>query len=231
MASTITNTTNATIASANSALSDAAQSIISGATNSSLDVNQLVKALVNAKIAGPGAILSAKQTTGNTTLSALGTLKSALASLQTALEPFKDGAALQRFTVTTSEKDKGLSAVAGKGAVASSFTVEVDHLATAHKLTSQKFDTGETLGEGGLDISMGGKSMHLTIAAGNKLTDVAAAINRAKDNPGVTASIISGSDGQHLVLTSNTTGAANPIEVTPGSGVDARLASSQMRQV
>ncbi|MEM5329494.1 flagellar filament capping protein FliD [Paraburkholderia sp. JHI2823] len=235
MASTITNTTNATnatIASANSALSDAAQSIISGATHSSLDVNQLVKALVNAKIAGPSAILVAKQNASNTTLSALGTLKSALASLQTTLEPFKDGAALQRFTVATSEKDKGLSAVAGKGAVASRFTVEVDHLATAHKLASDAFDTSETLGEGSLDISVGGSAMRLTLAAGsNTLTDVAAAINRAKDNPGVTASVINGSDGQHLVLTSNKTGVVNAIEVTPGSGVDARLGSAQMREV
>ncbi|MEM5316570.1 flagellar filament capping protein FliD [Paraburkholderia sp. JHI869] len=228
MASTITNTT----ASPNSALSDAAQSIISGATNSSLDVNQLVKALVNAKIAGPSAMLTAKQSASNTTLSAFGTLKSALASLQTALEPFKDGAALHRFTATTSEKDKGLSAVAGKNAVPGSFTIEVDHLATAHKLASENFDAGATLGEGSLDISMGGKSMHLTIAAGsNKLTDVVAAINRASDNPGVTASIITGSDGQHLVLSANKTGAANTIDVQAGAGVDTRLASSQMREV
>lgn len=229
MASTITSNTTA---STNSVLSDAAQSIISGATNSSLDVNQLVKALVNAKIAGPSATLTAKQTASNTTLSALGTLKSALASLQTALEPFKDGAALQRFTVTTSEKDKGLSAVADKTAVAGSFTVEVDHLATAHKVSSDNIDAGATLGAGTLDISMGGKSMHLTIATGsNKLTDVVAAINKAKDNPGVTASIVNGADGQHLVLTSNRTGEANQIEVTAGAGVDTRLASSQMREV
>jgi len=228
MASTISNTT----ASANSAISDAAQSIISGATNSPLDVNQLVKALVNAKIAGPSATLTAKQTASNTTLSALGTLKSALASLQTALEPFKDGGSLQRFTVTTSEKDKGLSAVAGKNAVASSYTIEVDHLATAQKLSTEGFDTGAKLGVGSLDIKMGGQSMHLTLAAGsNKLTDVVAAINRAKDNPGVTASIVNGADGQHLVLTSNKTGAANQIEVTAGTGVDARLDSSQMREV
>ncbi|HTR06162.1 MAG TPA: flagellar filament capping protein FliD [Paraburkholderia sp.] len=229
MASTITNTTTT---STNSVLSDAAQSIISGATNSTLDVNQVVKALVNAKIAGPSAALAAKQTASNTTLSALGTLKSALASLQTALVPFKDGAALNRFTVTTSEKDKGLSAVAGKNAVASSYAIEVDHLATAHKLSSGNLDTGATLGEGGLDITMGGKSMHLTLAAGsNKLSDVVAAINRAKDNPGVTASIVSGADGQHLVLTANKTGEANQIEVTTGTGVEARLASSQMREV
>jgi flagellar hook-associated protein 2 len=228
MAGTISNTT----ASAKSALSDAAQSIISGATNSSLDVNQLVKALVNAKIAGPSATLAARQTASNTTLSALGTLKSALASLQTALEPFKDGAALQRFTVTTSEKDKGLSAVAGKNAVASSYTIEVDHLATAQKLSTEGIETGATLGTGSLDIALGGKSMHLTLATGsNKLTDVVAAINRAKDNPGVTASIVNGADGQHLVLTSNKTGATNQIDVTAGAGVDARLGSSQMREV
>ncbi|CAG9243900.1 flagellar filament capping protein FliD [Paraburkholderia unamae] len=228
MASTITNTT----ASANSVLSDAAQSIISGATNSALDVNQLVKALVNAKMAGPSAALAARQTASNTTLSAFGTLKSSLASLQTALEPFKDGAALQRFTVTASEKDKGLSAVAGKSAVAGSYTVEVDHLATAHKLASDGFDTGATLGTGALDISMGGKSMHLTIAAGsNTLSDIAAAINRAADNPGVTASIVNGTDGQHLVLSSTKTGAANAIEVSADAGLDARLGSAQMREV
>lgn len=229
MASTITNTTTA---ATNSALADAAQSIISGATNSTMDVTALVKALVNAKIAGPTAALAAKQTASTTTLSALGTLKSALSSLQTSLEPFKAGAAMQRYTATTSEKDKGLSAVAGKGAVASNFTIEVDHLATAQKLSSAGFDAGATLGTGDLDIVMGGKSMHLTIdASANKLADVAAAINRAKDNPGVTASVVTGADGQHLVLAANKTGVENAITVNASAGLDARIGSAQLREV
>jgi len=49
------------------------------------------------------------------------------------------------------------------------------------------------------------------------------AINNSKSNPGVSASIVTGTDGAHLVLTSLTTGAANAFTVT-SSGGDGGLA-------
>lgn len=228
MASTIS-TTNT---SANSAISDAAQSIISGSTNSTLDVNQLVQALVNAKTAGASAALATRQSSDNVRLTALGSLQASLISLQTSLSAFKDGNALQHYTATASEKDKGLSAVAGKGAVAGTYKIEVSQLATAQKLSSDGFAANAKLGLGDLELSVGGKTMRVTLGTNNNtLAGVAAAINGAKDNPGITAAIVSGTDGQHLVLTSTKTGAGNTITVKADAGLDAGLDSAGFHEV
>jgi flagellar hook-associated protein 2 len=228
MASTISNATS----SANSAISDAAQSIISGSTNSSLDVNQLVKALVNAKTAGPSAALTARQSSDNTSLTALGTLQASLLGLQTSLAAFKDGAALQHYTATASLKDQGLSATAGKDAVAGTYKLAVTQLATAQKLSSGGFAADAKLGTGDLEISLGDKSMHVTLGANNNtLAGVAAAINNAKDNPGITAAIVTGTDGQHLILTSTKTGEANQITLKAGAGIDAGLDAAGFKEV
>ncbi|MFP3249048.1 MAG: flagellar filament capping protein FliD, partial [Paraburkholderia sp.] len=45
------------------------------------------------------------------------------------------------------------------------------------------------------------------------LSDIASAINSSSSNPGISATVVNGSDGQHLVLSSTTTGAANTITV------------------
>jgi flagellar hook-associated protein 2 len=51
-------------------------------------------------------------------------------------------------------------------------------------------------------------------AANDNLSAVAAAINTSDDNPGISATVVNGSDGSHLVLSSTSTGAASTINVT-----------------
>jgi flagellar hook-associated protein 2 len=46
------------------------------------------------------------------------------------------------------------------------------------------------------------------------LSGIVSAINSASDNPGITATVVNGSDGAHLVLRSSSTGLANAINVT-----------------
>jgi flagellar hook-associated protein 2 len=61
--------------------------------------------------------------------------------------------------------------------------------------------------------------MSLDIASGaNTLENIRDSINKSKDNPGVNASIVTGKDGAHLVLTSATSGAANAFKVTTSGG-------------
>ncbi len=213
-----------------STLNEAAQSIISGSTNSALDVDQLVKALVNAKVAGPSATLATRQNSDNTTLSAIGKMKSALAALQTALGTLKDGSALKRFTAT-GDKDKGLTATASTLAVAGTYKIEVKQLATAHKLTSDGVEANEKLGTGTLKVSVGAQSMNIAVdGKNNSLAGIAAAINGAKDNPGVTATIVTGKDGQHLVVSSNKTGKANEVTLSTAGTLDSRLDSTNMHE-
>ncbi|WP_275077358.1 flagellar cap protein FliD N-terminal domain-containing protein, partial [Burkholderia pseudomallei] len=145
----------------NSALQQAAQSIISGSTgNSSMDVNSLVTALVNAKTAGQSAALSTSIATDQTTLSALGTLKAALTALQAGIGSLSDGTLTQKFTATAT--GTGLTATTGAGAVAGSYSVAVTQIATSQTLSSGAFNATQQLGTGTLTLSVGGKSTSIS---------------------------------------------------------------------
>ncbi|MFM0046616.1 flagellar filament capping protein FliD [Paraburkholderia sediminicola] len=212
--STITTSVNSATANAQNQVQQAAQSIISGSTgNSTMDVASLVSALVNAKTAGQTAALKAKQTSDSTVLSAYGALSSALNALQAAIKNLSDGTLLSTFGATAS--GKGLDPKAGSGAVAGSYTIDVAQIAASQSLSSSAFDATAKLGTGKLTIAVGGKSMDVTIdSTNNTLSGIANAINKAGNNPGVTATIVTGTGGAHLVLRSAATGAANTIDVS-----------------
>jgi flagellar hook-associated protein 2 len=215
--STITTTSvNSATSNAQSQLQQAAQSIISGSTgNSTMDVASLVSALVNAKTAGQTAALKAKQTSESTVLSAYGALSSALSALQAAIKSLSDGTTLSTFGAIAS--GKGMDPKAGPGAVAGSYTIDVKQIAASQSLSSAAFDATAKLGTGKLTIEVGGKSMDVTVdSTNNTLTGIANAINKAGNNPGVTATIVTGTGGAHLVLRSTTTGASNTINVSTG---------------
>nr|WKF58649.1 Flagellar hook-associated protein 2 [Paraburkholderia busanensis] len=213
-----TTSVNTATANAKNQVQNAAQSIISGSTgNSTMDVASLVSALVNAKTAGQSAALQAKQSTDTTTLSAYGALSSALTALQAAIKNLSDGTTLSTFAATAS--GKGLDPKAGAGAVAASYTVAVKQIATSQSLSSAAFGSTAQLGTGKLTIAVGGKSMDITVdEKNNTLGGIADAINKASNNPGVTATIVTGTGGAHLVLRAANTGSANTIDVTT-SGV------------
>jgi len=223
-------TASSTTSSTNSLLQQAAQSILSGATKSTLDVNSLVSALVTAKTAGQAAAISTAQSTDNTTLSALGSMKSSLSALQTALAGLSDGTAFTALGATMS--GTGVTATTTTGVVAGSYSVNVQKIATANQISSGAYASGATLGTGTVTVGLGSSSMSITLdSTNNTLSGLASAINSSSTNPGVTASVVTASDGQHLVLTSTKTGAANTVTISGGAGVDAGLQTGSFTQV
>ncbi|KQR79603.1 flagellar hook protein FliD [Burkholderia sp. Leaf177] len=215
--STIATSTGSTV-DPNSAIQQAAQSIISGSTGSTMDVNSLVTAIVNAKVAPQTDAINNKTTSDNTQLTAIGQLKSVMSLLQSSLTSLSDGTAMSAFTATGD--GKGITAKGTTGAVAGSYSVKVSNIATSQSITSSAFTTGQTLGTGTMTISVGGKSMAVNVdSTNNTLAGIAAAINSGTGNPGVTAAIVNGTDGAHLVLRSAATGVSNGINVSiSGSG-------------
>ncbi|WP_305954634.1 flagellar cap protein FliD N-terminal domain-containing protein, partial [Caballeronia sordidicola] len=211
--STISTSSTGSTVDPNSAVQQAAQSIISGSTGSTMDVNSLVTALVNSKIAGQTDTLNSKTTTDNTQVTALGTLKSVMSLLQTSLSALSDGTTLSAFTATGD--GKGITAKGTSGAVAGSYSVQVSNIATSQSITSGAFKSTDTLGTGTMTISVGGKNMSIPVTSDNNtLSGIASAINSASGNPGVTAAIVNGTDGAHLVLRSSSTGVSNGINVS-----------------
>lgn len=193
--------------------------------SSSIDVATIVTSLVANKKAASQKALDTKTAAHTTKISAVGNFSSALTALQNAMKGFADGSAFKSQKVAVGDNTI-LNATADATAKPGHYNVVVTQLAAAQKTTSPAYASATTaVGTGNLTISVGKKSMSFSLdATNNKLQNVADKINNAKDNPGVTASIVTGTDGAHLVLSSSASGAANAFEVT-SSGGDGKLAA------
>lgn len=219
-----------TATSTTALLQQAAQSILSGATKSSLDVNSLVTALVNAKTAAQASTIANQQASDNTTLSAIGQMKSSLTALQNSISGLSDGSIFTQLAATMS--GTGITATTSTGAAAGSYAISVQQLATSNQISSTAYAANATLGTGNLTIGVGTGSMTIALSSSNNtLAGVAAAINGATGNPGVSATVVTAADGQHLVLSSTVTGAANTVTVSGAAGVDAGMATASFAQV
>jgi flagellar hook-associated protein 2 len=204
--------------------------ITSTGIGSGLNIGAIVSSLTSAFGAAQTNQLTSRQTTLDSQVSAYGTFTAALDTLKLALPPLEDASHLAGFAATVADKNIA-TATTSSDAVAGQYLLQVNSLATSAALTSKpQASVAAALGTGTLTIAVGLRSIPITIDSTNSsLSGIAAAINSAANNPGVTASIITTTDGSRLVLTGTTTGAANAITVTP-SGGDGGLAALALTQ-
>jgi flagellar hook-associated protein 2 len=203
--------------------------ITSTGIGSGLDISAIVSSLTSAFGAAQTSQLTNQQTTLDSEVSAYGTFTAALDTLQAALTPLQDPSQLAGFSATVADKNIA-SATTTSDAVAGSYSLLVNNLATVATATSAPLSSTAAVGTGTLTIQVGGASTAINIdSSNNTLAGIAAAINSAP-NVGVSASVITTTDGSRLVLTGTTTGAANQITVTP-SGGDGGLASLALTTV
>jgi flagellar hook-associated protein 2 len=186
---------------------------------SGLDIASIVSSLTTAQAAPETNALNRSNTALNAQVSAFGTFNSALATFQATLATLQDPTQLAGRTATLADTTIA-TATATSSAVPGTYSIQVQNLATAASLSSQPVAGGtSTVGTGTLKISVGSASSSITIdSTNNTLAGIAAAINSASDNPGVSASVITTTDGARLVLTGTQTGAANEIAVSQSGG-------------
>jgi flagellar hook-associated protein 2 len=209
---------------ATSPVSIASSSSAAAAGGSVIDVASLVSQLVSSTRAPKDALISKQTQTVTTQISALGSLKSALSTFQSSLSAIDTPSAFNS-TVANTSNSAILTATAGSSAVAGSYSISVSQLAQAQQLVSKAFVSSTVVGTGTLKLSLGGQSFSVTIDANhNSLAGIASAINSASGNPGITATVLNGTDGTHLVLQSAQTGAANTIQVSETDGGNALAA-------
>jgi flagellar hook-associated protein 2 len=200
--------------------------IISSGVGSGLDVAGLVSKLVQAEGAPKAAQLDQAEAKVQAKLSALGSLRSALASFRDSLTVLKDASKFQGRQATLSTPDF-LTASASATAVPGSYSIVVDQLASAHKLQSRDFLGGadDIVGTGTLQIAAGGEVFQIEIdAESNTLAGVAAAINASAASAKVQATVITGSGAARLTITARNSGADNALVITQ-SGGDGGLAA------
>ncbi len=210
--------------------------VTASGVGSGIDVQSVVAQLVAADRAGSDLQYTRDTNKVNTQISALGSLKSALANFQSSLGSLDSIKNFDKKSATSSDTTY-VTPIARAAAVPSSYSVEVSQLATSHSLASMSFAaTDTTIGTGTMTFRFGSTTYNantdaytgfalnpdskvttLTIdSSNNTLGGIMTAINNG--NFGVKASIVHAGDGYKLLLASDKTGVKNSLEVTVADG-------------
>jgi flagellar hook-associated protein 2 len=203
----------------NSSSSSGAALITSTGIGSGLNISAIVSSLTSSFGAGQQTSITNQANSLDSQVSAFGTFTSALDTLKATLGALENPTQLGGYDAAVADTSIA-SATAASGAVAGQYSLSVQNIATAAQLTSapEKIPT-TAIGTGDLTISVGNSSATISIdSTDNTLAGIAAAINSAPNNPGVSATVITAADGARLVLTGTSTGAANAITVTQSGG-------------
>lgn len=194
-------------------------SIASTGIGSGLDIAGIVQSLVAAEGQPVETRIVQQEARAQARLSAFGSLKAALADFRDKLDIMKSPEKFLLRKAVSSDTDL-FQVSAGTSALPASYSLEVVRLASAQKLTSGAFASADTVvGTGTLTLAVGAASMELEIdASNNTLAGIRDAINASSDNPGVAATIVNADSGSYLILTGESTGAANTITVTQAGG-------------
>ena len=185
---------------------------------SGLDIQSIVKAMVDAERAPKTLQLDRLEKTTTAKFSALGQFRSALSDFQTALKDLNDPKLFQKRSATSSD-DKIFTATASGSAASGSFSMQVFNLAQSSKVALAGVDTPtQTLGTGTVSISVGDRTLDVELTEGaDSLAALRDAINRSGKDMGLSAAIVNdpaGGGGARLVLTSSTSGTGNDISVS-----------------
>lgn len=194
----------------------------SAGVGSGLKVDAIVTALVNAEKAGPQLQITHKATQANATLTGLASLNSALTSLQGALSALTAIGTFSTFAATAADTSIATASTLAD-AQPGNYALNVTQLATAQKRSSDAYGKTSAVGSGTLTIGVGSKSLALSVSPSDTVSDIAANINKAANNPGVSATVIYGTNGAQLLLSSNQTGQANAFSISASSDASSGL--------
>lgn len=191
-------------------------SITSMGVGSGMDIAGLVEKMVAAERQPVDQRLTRRETTLSVQLSALGSLKGAMADFQSALSSLKDISSFSKRTAASGNSDL-YSVSAGSNAVAGNYEVEVTATAQSHKIASHPFAAAtDMVGTGKLTFQFGDPAKPAQTvdidAAHGSLEGIRNAVNAA--NIGVRATIVNGDDGYQLVFASQNTGLDNALKVS-----------------
>lgn len=200
---------------------------------SGLDVGGLVSQLVESERAVSDLQLNRQEIKLSSKFSALGVLKGRLGEFKSALSGLNTLSSFGQKTATSADNSV-FTATASADALPGNYSIEVSQLATPHSLASVSFaDSNETaIGAGTITIRRGttdyvvgtdtynsftlnpdSTAANITIDnSNNTLEGVMTAINDA--DIGISASIINDGTGFRLLLSSETTGAENSLEIS-----------------
>jgi flagellar hook-associated protein 2 len=198
--------------------------ISSTGIGSGLDVKSIVSQLVAIE-KQPLTNLKVQQATVNTKISTFGEIKSLVSTLSSAVGTLNSLTTWNAVSAS-STNDAAVGVTAAGGTATNSFSVQVTGLAKAQSTASQAIlPVGTAPGAGTLQIQLGQWSavggtfaagtatpVVITVAAGDNLSSIASKINGA--TAGVSATVLTDTSGERLLLRSTATGAASGFQMT-----------------
>ncbi len=191
---------------------------------SGMDIDAMVGALVAAEKAPKEAQLNRLETATTTKISALGTLRTALSSFQTALKDLNDIKLFENRSAKSSNTDL-LTATASKTAQSGTYSVKVEQLATGSKTATKALEGAFTTSAAGtLTVKVGsGEDINVEIEEGVSLTKVKEALNAALKDSGVSANLLTdpGTGKTRLVMSSSNTGEGKDVSISTSTGLEA----------
>ncbi|OWK30743.1 flagellar hook-associated protein 2 [Sphingomonas mucosissima] len=215
-------------------------------TGSGVDTDALVTGLVQAQFSSKTAALTARSEKLTAQLSGVSTLKSAITDFAAALDSLVKGGTLQSQPVSSNNSVLTATAISGAKLTGLTASIRVDRLATAQTAVSNasvasksevigsgtftlKLGTGTYDASGGLTGVTGpdadGDGIEDTIAidiTNGSLTSIAAAINAKR--AGVTASVVTDTDGRAFLSLRGETGAAKAFTLEASNDPSGNLA-------
>ncbi|TPW13311.1 MAG: flagellar hook-associated protein 2, partial [Halothiobacillaceae bacterium] len=131
-------------------------SITSLGIGSGIDVEGLVKQLMEAERAPTAKRLDVREVDLQAKISSFGSLKGALSSFKTTLGSLRSASSVNGKTVSVSDNSVLTATIAGSNATEGSYTLQVDKLAQAHAIASTSFsDIKDVIGTGTLTFAFG----------------------------------------------------------------------------
>ena len=192
------------------------------AASGSIDVGTIVSQLMTVERA-PLQDVQKKISGVDSKISAIGKIKSALSTLQTAARGLTN-ADTWRAATGTSADDKAVGVTVTAGAPPGNFSIRVDQLARPQTAVSDRFDGADTvIGGGTLTIQMGAwddtgnaftadaerAAKTVNIPAGATLAQIRTAINAAA--PGINATLVNDGGKVRLMMRGTESGAESAL--------------------
>lgn len=189
---------------------------------SGLAIGTIVETLVAAEKEAKQNQIDKQTKATSASVSGINDLTSALSAFQTSMTALKSTStpAFQGFAATSSN-ESSVKATAGNAAVNGVYTLNVSQLATASKVATAALDSSQAsaIPSGTLKITQNGTSYDVNITATSTLQEVRDKINSTLQSKGISANIITDSNGSRLVFSSTTTGKGSDISVDGGTSL------------
>lgn len=191
---------------------------------SGIDIDTLVSTLVTAEQAPKKAALDRLESATTTKVSALGQLRGALSTFQTAITALNSPTLFEKRAATSSDTSLA-TATTTSAAQAGSYALKVTQLAASSQTVTASVSAGTTFSAGTLTVHLGASDTGtlVNIADGATLEDIRDTLNESLADTGITASLITNpGDGKtRLVMTSTEMGKDKDVYITATGGVSA----------